>query len=354
MSKGLFCFGTRPELIKIAPVLKLMGDNASIFFTGQHSDLIDVTNVQVPIDYTCGEFEEYSDRMGTVISKILKWFPDGSWKYVVVQGDTASAYACALAAFHRKIPIVHIEAGLRSYDIHNPFPEEVYRTHITSMASVNFCPTDVSMDIVSKETSSRLDDVVTIKSGNTIIDSLQGNSDITEGEEILITLHRRENLNLIPFWVFYIHQVAQQFTEQTFTFVLHPNTKRELSLYYPDYVNELPNINFVDSMSHEEFQRKLRRCKFVITDSGGIEEESDYYGKYRIICRSVTERIEGIGHGSYICLLPHWIPQYIQEVMHKISSNERIPPFESVYGNGTASETISSHLLSANFNLERV
>ena len=147
MKKILFCFGTRPEWLKIKSLIDIMPqEKYSILFTGQHVDLIK----NIDIDHKI-EIKQRRNRLDSIISSCLLQFPEGDFSGVVVQGDTASAYACALAAYNRGIKIFYLEAGLRSYDLNNPYPEEAYRQMISRISDVNFCRS--SADICFRQSS---------------------------------------------------------------------------------------------------------------------------------------------------------------------------------------------------------
>ena len=134
----LICFGTRPEWLKVKPLTKVL-KNYKLLFTGQHPDLLKDVDVDYSIDMT-----DSNNRLDGVVSDCLLQFPDGDFDSVLVQGDTASAFACAVAAFHRKLKIYYLEAGLRTYDLDHPYPEEGYRQMISRLANVCFCPTEMS------------------------------------------------------------------------------------------------------------------------------------------------------------------------------------------------------------------
>ena len=185
-NKILLCFGTRPEWLKIKPLIKQL-DNYQLLFTGQHPDLLK----DIKVDYKIN-INNNQNRLDQVISDCLLQFPEDEFNSVLVQGDTASAFACAVAAYHRKKKIIYLEAGLRSYDFNHPYPEEGYRQMIARLADVNLCPTKLSKQNLFNEKVKGDCYVV----GNTVLDNLLPYKEKCEYKnKVLVTLHRRENVN---------------------------------------------------------------------------------------------------------------------------------------------------------------
>ena len=163
-NKILICFGTRPEWLKVKPIIELLEkDQYKLLFTGQHKDLLKDIKVDWKID-----IHDYKNRLDSVISSCMIQFPSGDFNSVLVQGDTASAFACALAAYNRKLKIYYLEAGLRSYNLDHPYPEEAYRQMIARISDVNLCPTTLSQRNLSNEFVSGKCHVI----GNTVLDNL--------------------------------------------------------------------------------------------------------------------------------------------------------------------------------------
>ena len=141
----LLCFGTRPEWLKIKPLIREL-DNYKLLFTGQHPDLLK----DIKVDYRI-TISESNNRLDQLISDCITQFPEGDFNSVLVQGDTASAFACAIAAFNRQKKIVYLESGLRSYNLNHPYPEEAYRQMISRISDVNLCPTELSKNNLISE-----------------------------------------------------------------------------------------------------------------------------------------------------------------------------------------------------------
>jgi len=327
----LFCFGTRPEWLKIKPITDLLKiSDRRILFTNQHRNLI--TDVQ--FDYEI-KMTESVDRLNQVISDCLVNFPKENYSTVIVQGDTASAFACALSAFNRKLKIVHIEAGLRSHDLNNPFPEEGFRQMISRISTYHFCPTELSRKNLIEEGISKNIFVV----GNTSLDNLINYKEHCSYEnKILVTLHRRENHEYIKDWFNIINHIASKNKNLEFIFPIHPN---------PDVIkhkNILNHVSVIDPMSHSDMIKVLTKCKFVITDSGGIQEESSFFNKKAIVCRKTTERPEGITSG-HLHLCPS--PSKLIDLFYFINSNFKIN-VDCPFGDGFASKKIISILKNEN------
>lgn len=315
----LFCFGTRPEWIKIKPVIsKMERSDYRILFTGQHTDLIK----EIEVDHKI-RIKEGDNRLDQVISDCLTQFPSGDFDSVLVQGDTASAFACALAAFNRGLKIVYLEAGLRSYNLNHPYPEEAYRQMISRISDVNLCPTELSKNNLLQEKVNGSIHVV----GNTVLDNLVDlRTECSYGNTVLVTLHRRENLNIMERWFKEVEELAFENPDLRFLLPIHPNP----GVHKHRYI--LKKVEVCEPMSHEELLKTLRKCKFVISDSGGIQEEAAFFNKKVIVCRETTERPEGIESGHLIlCKQPY----DLKEIFYKLKENYYIE-VKCPYGDGNS------------------
>ncbi len=321
MEKILICFGTRPEWLKIKPLL-LEIDNYKLLFTGQHQDLL----CGIDVDYKIS-INPNHNRLDQLISDCLLQFPDIDFDSILVQGDTASAFACALAAFHRKKKIFYLEAGLRSFDFENPFPEEGYRQMIARIANVNFCPTELSRENLLNENVFGKCYVV----GNTVLDNLLSYKEKIEySNKVLVTLHRRENHGLLENWFSEINLLAQENPELDFIFPMHPNP------FVQKYKYLLKNVHVVDPLEHEDLLEILVKSRLVITDSGGLQEEATFFNKRVIICRKTTERPEGLTTGHLVlCSSPEFLEEIFYRINEKFKIDEKCP-----YGDGHSSERI--------------
>lgn len=322
----LICFGTRPEWLKIKPLINVLTPGSfKLLFTGQHSDLVESFSVDYKLSITEG-----FNRLDVIISDCLLQFPNEEFSGVLVQGDTASAFGCALAAYNRKLPIYYLEAGLRSYDLNNPYPEEAYRQMISRIATVNFSPTELSAEHLRAERVSGKIYVV----GNTVLDNLVSYSTGSYGTNVLVTLHRRENKALMEEWFIALESLANQYPQYNFLLPIHPNTKIE------SYKNILKRVNIIEPMSHTETINILKDCLTIITDSGGLQEEGSFFNKKVIVCRKTTERPEGIDSGHlYMCEDPGILHEVFQKIAADPYINSTCP-----YGDGNSSNKIKDIL----------
>lgn len=260
-------YGTRPEYIKLLPVYEeLKGSKVELVQIAQHTTLLEGAQYDRKITLSSGP-----NRLSSIVGSILMtdvFRPDTS--LVVVQGDTASAYGVALAAYHAEIPIAHVEAGLRTYRA-VPFPEEFYRRSISLMASLHFAPTELDYkNLKSEKVQGRIK-----ITGNTVADTLP-ELPIEYGPEILITLHRRETNQ---------EKLALFLDDYFFGTEYKP-----IIIEHPGHL--LPPLRMQKSppMAREEIIKFLARCHCVISDSGGLQEEAAFYKKKTIVCREATER----------------------------------------------------------------
>jgi len=332
--KILICLGTRPEWLKIRPIVeKLNVSDYKLLFTGQHLDLLTDIDFNYKFNIDTGK-----NRLDDIISTCLLQFPEDDFDYVLVQGDTASAFACAIGGFNRKIKIIHLEAGLRTYDQLNPYPEESYRQMISRISDINFCPTELSKENLINEKVSGINYVV----GNTVLDNLLNYKEKTYyGNDVLVTLHRRENHEIMDKWFESLNKVCEENQDLNFILPIHPNPNVQK---YKGLLNK--KIKVVNPMSHNELIETLIGCKFVITDSGGIQEESSFLNKKSIVCRKTTERPEGITTGHLLlCGNPEDLPTFVYNLNKDFYINNECP-----YGDGNSSIKILNILKNGNSN----
>ena len=314
----LLCFGTRPEWLKIKPLLGLI-KNYKILFTGQHEDLIN--DIQVDYKITINNSES---RLDQLISDCLTQFPKGDFNSVLVQGDTASAFACALAAFNCGKKIFYLEAGLRSHDLNHPYPEEAYRQMISRISDVNFCPTKASQANLAKENTQGNSYVV----GNTVLDNLlKFKQDCEYKNKVLVTLHRRENHEKMDIWFKMVDDLAIKYPYLEFILPIHPNPNVQ------KHKHILQNVKVVNPLPHKELLDILVKCKLVVTDSGGLQEEGCFFNKKVIICRKTTERPEGIPTGHlHLCKKPSDLHRMFDDLIYDNKIDALCP-----YGDGRSS-----------------
>ena len=327
----LICYGTRPEHIKITPLLKEMDGVIPYrsLFTGQHKDL--VKNINFDHYLTIGEgVNKGVNRLDTVVQSCLNidesTFQDVT--HILVQGDTVSAYSLALAAFHRGIKIIHLEAGLRTHDFKNPYPEEAYRQMISRISNINLCPTNLNLNNLVVEGVMGESVVV----GNTVLDNLVG-VETTYGNKVLVTMHRRENHHNMDKWFESVNQLAIDNPELKFEIPLHPNpnVKKHKDL--------LTHVNVVSPFDYDTMIKEISECRFLISDSGGIQEESSFLNKKVIVCRKITERPESVGKHSFMCRTPEDLKGLFYSLKDNYEVNLNCP-----YGDGKSSKRIVTYL----------
>jgi UDP-N-acetylglucosamine 2-epimerase (non-hydrolysing) len=321
----LSVFGTRPEAIKMAPVVRALRDRKGILsqvcVTAQHRQMLDqvLTIFSIAPDYDLDLMragQNLSDLTSRILTAMRDVFRQESPDIVIVQGDTTTCMASALAAFYERIPIGHVEAGLRSGNLSAPFPEEGNRCIVSRIADLHFAPTNRARDNLVREGIPPGGISVT---GNTVIDSLLlARSQIAscpphtwldqfgpalceelrkEGKLILITGHRRENFgqgmeNLCAA----IADLAVSHRDWTFVYPLHlnPNVQQPVRAI----LGGLRNIHLIDPLDYLSFVWLMDRSTLLLTDSGGIQEEAPALGKPVLVMREVTERIEAVEAGT--------------------------------------------------------
>jgi len=330
-------YGTRPEYIKLHLLykrLKEMSVETEMVRVYQHTDLI--ADCHSDRDVLVKQ-EQSANRLNCVVASCLDGELIGkNTKMVIVQGDTATAFAVSLNAFNRKIPVAHIEAGLRTFDRCNPFPEEAYRRFISVMGSYHFCVSDLGRNHLLNE---RVEGNIYVV-GNTVLDNIVSHRDSIEyGNKVLVTIHRRENFEIIRQWFSSIFQLARSKNDLEFVIPIHPSINKSIV----EKIKEgcPPNAFMVSPLSHSDTIDLIKKCRFVITDSGGIQEESAFLKKKSIVCRKTTERQDGLGTFSVLCREPNMLKQCIDTFI-----DESPIPYTEIcpYGDGTAVEQIAQIL----------
>jgi len=335
-SNILICYGTRPEVIKLAPIIKILERekiNYNTVFTGQHTDLFkDVEDLIPKSTYELSimkKNQSLSDILIGISKDFVKILKDVKPDIVIVQGDTSTVLTCALNAFYENIDVGHVEAGLRSYDLHSPFPEEGNRQLVSRISKFNWAPT---IEAVNNLKSERISNV--ILSGNTIVDSCSNyNFKIQYQNKILITIHRRENFGNKIIKIFKeLNELAKVYNDLHFIFPMHPNPNVQ------KHRDLLKNIDVVSPLKYYDLIELLSEVKFVISDSGGIQEECASFRKKILVCRDNTERPEGVDAG-----FAKIIGTDVQKNF-EWANNNYIWNGENPYGDGSASEKIIKSL----------
>jgi UDP-N-acetylglucosamine 2-epimerase (non-hydrolysing) len=323
----LLSYGTRPEYIKIKSLINLFDkENYSykLIFTGQHENINEEFRFHDKIIIEKGE-----NRLDSIIKSCmnkLDLLKNWNITHVMVQGDTTSAIAIALSAFHHTLKVIHLEAGLRTYDKENPFPEEINRQIISRIADIHLCPTKESALNLSLEKNGGSIHVV----GNTIIDNLLSYKNKCEyTNKILVTLHRRENHHWINQWFIAINLLAKLYPEHEFILPIHPNPNVQKYRYI------LKNVNVINSLPYDQMLNLLVKTKLVITDSGGLQEECSFFNKKCLTCRKTTERPEALEQSTFLVERPN----LLMEMFIKHIDNYKIN-YDCPFGDGHSAEKI--------------
>ncbi|MBJ01165.1 MAG: UDP-N-acetylglucosamine 2-epimerase (non-hydrolyzing) [Halobacteriovoraceae bacterium] len=297
MKKITIVYGTRPEFIKLYPLIKALKQKKNfkiqVVSTGQHTDLLEQAHLEESFSPDINldiqrKFGDLNELQGLIFKKLYDLSRlDAKPDLILVHGDTATAFSTALFAFQFQIPIAHIESGLRSKNLMSPFPEEFYRQSISKVASLNFAPTKLEREnLLSEGVDERSIFVV----GNTIADSLfsRKKSDFKKKNNILISVHRRENREKLKDLLDRVHDLSFSLSEAKFEYLIHPSVEGLID------TKKYPRIKFLYPMNHTSFLDCIQSCRFVITDSGGVQEEASLLGIKALIYRDHTERLDGL------------------------------------------------------------
>lgn len=327
MKKMLIVVGTRPEAIKIVPLILEMKASSDIqcivCSTAQHRQMLDqvFSLFEIVPDFDLDIMSE-NQSLGDMTARILMAFGEVLEKVgpdvVIIQGDTTTAFAAGLAAFYEKVPIGHIEAGLRTYNRHNPFPEEINRHLLSVLADYHFAPTEKARDNLINENIGPERIWVT---GNTIIDALMLMKKKLETPEtchrisrdlydnygldldgldnkklILVTGHRRESFgegfrNICEA----LRDIARQRNDVLIVYPVHLNPNVREMVY--EYLSDIKTIILMSPLGYASLVYLMNKCHFILTDSGGIQEEAPSLGKPVLVMRNTTERPEGVNEG---------------------------------------------------------
>lgn len=361
VKKIVFIFGTRPEAIKLCPVIKEFKKineknnkiNIQICLTGQHADMLDSVLDTFSLDadhrfLVMQKGQSLAELNSSVFLKVGELLDKEKPDLVFVHGDTATAFASALACFFRKIPIAHVEAGLRTYELYSPYPEEFNRRAISCMASFHFAPTEAARENLLREGIDSKDIFVT---GNTVIDALrftvkEGYShsllDWAEDSKlIIITAHRRESLGEPMRKSFRaIRRIFEERKDIKAIYPVHPNPAvRRIA---EEELSGCERIKIIEPLDVLDFHNFLARCYCVLTDSGGIQEEAIFFHKPILLMRESTERPEGVEAGGVVLVgnEEEKIYRSIELLLDNDLLYQKMADAENPYGDGRASERI--------------
>ena len=372
MKKILFVFGTRPEAIKMATVINVFKDDESNFqtmvaVTGQHREMLDqiLSLFDIIPDYDLDVMAP-NQTLESLTSKILIGISDLLVEikpdFIFVQGDTTTTFSSALAAFYKMIPIVHIEAGLRTNNIYSPFPEEINRRMTTSMASYHFPPTNQSRQNLLNE---GVKDNEIVVSGNTVIDSLLNVSNkidddsvrydnyfsesyniyFTDKISILVTGHRRESFGK---GFEDICEAIKQIAENNDVQVIYPvHLNPKVQEPASKILNKIENVYLIPPQDYVPFIYLMKKAHIILTDSGGVQEEAPSLGKPVLVMRDTTERPEGINAGTakLVGTSLSGIKSSVQFLLDDKDEYNKMAKAVNPYGDGNASKIIYNYFL---------
>ena len=353
----LVVYGTRPEAIKVAPIIRILRTSpdfkAITVSTGQHKEMLDAVNrlFEIEPDYDLRAFEK-GQSLNKLSAKIFKRLspilaeaePDA----VLVQGDTTTVAIAALASFNMQIPVIHLEAGLRSGDMFSPFPEEANRKITTQVSSLNLAPTEVSRNNLLREDVNP-DTVAVVR--NTVIDALFhvlkkpvsfGEPELqriyeSDAPVLLLTCHRRENWGKPMDHVGRaVHQLAGLLPNWQIVFPAHANPTVRATI--GPHLKDDQNVFICDPLNYNEFSHMQQRARIILSDSGGVQEEAPALGKPVLVLRENTERPEAVQSGT-VRLIGTDTKNIVREVMRLVEHPEKYEEMaqaKNPFGDGNA------------------
>ena len=365
MKKRIMCvFGTRPEAVKLAPVVHAIQRSSKlepiVVLTAQHREMLDqmLRWFEIKSDFDMDIMQHGQSRSeltARVISGVdeilLKVKPD----MLLVQGDTVTVFAAALAAHYHKVPVGHIEAGLRTEDRYNPFPEEMSRRLTSKLASCHFAPTERSVNNL------RLEGITenVYQTGNTVIDALLstvkklehhpleaklfGAADFEKYKVLLVTAHRRENWgNSMSEIAHALRTIAEEFPDVQILYPIHKNPIVRESIE-PVFAGH-PRLLLIEPLDYVPFVQAMQRCHFVLTDSGGIQEEAPSLGKPVLVLRTNTERPEAAeaGVAKIVGVERQGIINAARDLLSNPASYKAMSSAVNPFGDGQASDRITA------------
>ena len=355
--KVMSIFGTRPEAIKMAPLIKELETREEIdsivCVTAQHREMLDqvLNTFSIKPDYDLNIMKK-GQTLSEITARVLRGIEEVLEKekpnIVLVHGDTTTTFASALAAFYQKISIGHVEAGLRTYNKYSPFPEEMNRQMVDCLTDMYFAPTNLSKENLVKEGISAEKIYIT---GNTVIDAMSKTVDSNYKNEILdwvgndrlilLTAHRRENLGENMYSIFNaVNKIVNEFDDVKVIYPMHLNSKvREIA---QEVLGNNAKVKLIEPLEVFDFHNFQNKAYLILSDSGGVQEEAPSLGKPVIVLRDTTERPEGIEAGTLV------LAGTEEENIYKITKNlledenkyKAMSKAVNPYGDGKASERI--------------
>lgn len=364
VKKIMVVFGTRPEAIKLLPVVKELKKYQDVFetyicVTAQHREMLDqvleLFDIQPEFDLNVMQKNQsLSELTANIITKLEPIVKKVKPDYLVVQGDTTTTFIASLVGFYHKVGILHVEAGLRTNNKYSPFPEEINRRITSTMVHHHFAPTEEAKQNLIKENYSEEQISIT---GNTSIDALFYTLKMTRNDDIvvpnlttevfkkpivLITGHRRENfgqgfLNICKA----INSLADDFPNINFIYPVHLNPNVRTTVY--ELLSGKENIFLIEPLGYKEFVYLMDKSSLILTDSGGIQEEAPSIGKPLIVMRDTTERPEVIKQNAAILVGTEYkkIVTATKKLLQSKNEYNKIAKVRHIYGDGKASKKIA-------------
>lgn len=362
MLKVLTIFGTRPEAIKMAPLVQELNSRPDkikslVAVTAQHREMLDQVLELFDIipDYDLNIMKE-GQTLYDVTTRALEGLKnvliDCNPDLVLVHGDTTTTFVAALAAYYRQIPVGHVEAGLRTHNKYSPFPEEMNRHLTGALAEYHFAPTEMAMQNLIRENISQENIFVT---GNTVIDSLKATVkenyvfsdpllnkiDFGHQRVLLVTTHRRENLGE-PMRAIYLalKEIVETHLDVAVVFPVHKNpaVRRVVN----EVLGNMPRVHLIEPLQYEPFINLMQRCYLVLTDSGGMQEEAPSLGKPVLVLRDTTERPEAVDAGTVklVGTDREAVLSVTKELLNNSEAYKSMAEAINPYGDGLASKRI--------------
>lgn len=373
--KNLIIFGTRPEAIKMAPLVKeflKLPDNfeTKVCITAQHREMLDqvLDFFEIEPDYDLNLMKPNQNLYSLtadIITNLKPVLEEFQPEYVYVHGDTTTTMAASLASFYSGAQVCHIEAGLRTFNMKSPFPEEMNRSVTGVVSNLHFAPTTTSKDNLLRENKKEENIIIT---GNTVIDALlfsvnKVNSQEFEDNEvsqlkslidpdkklILVTGHRRENhgqgfINICGA----LKQIALDHPETQIIYPVHLNPNVQKPVY--DLLGNIPNISLIAPLSYPAFVWLMEKSYLIITDSGGVQEEAPSLGKPVLVMRDTTERPEAVNAGTVVLVGTNKekIVSEANKLLNDPQEYERMGKLHNPYGDGNACSRVINYILEIN------
>jgi len=367
----LLCMGTRPEGIKLAPVVELLKERPDTFkfkicSTGQHKEMLDQVfnffEINPDYDLNLMTKDQSLDYLSSqILNKMNRILDSANPDLILIQGDTTTAFLTALSGFYRGVKVGHIEAGLRTYDKYNPFPEEINRQLISRVADLHFAPTRKAYDNLVNENVNNQNIIIT---GNTIVDViLWGTKKILNSKKtledkgplkgldrdrkiILVTMHRRESFGReIENVCKALKIISGKYEGIQIVYPVHLNPNIRKPVF--KLLGKADNIKLIDPLDYESFLWLMSRSYFIITDSGGVQEEAPTLKKPVLVIRKKTERTESVDMGisKLVGTETRNIINNISELLDDKDSYKKMVSDKNPYGDGNAAKKILDFIL---------